>query len=68
MKDEAAPASCRGRAAPEGAVPAPFVHQANTVAVRHAARDAHRSECDRGSVECATCREYADVKRLIIGG
>ena len=68
MKDEAAPASCRGRAVHEGAVPAPFVHQANAVAVRHAAREAHRSECNRDSVECAICREYADVKRLITGG
>jgi len=59
MKQQAAPATRRGRSLPDDAFPPEFVRHAYTLAIRRAARDAHRSVCDRDAVECATCQDHA---------
>ncbi|MBC5804991.1 MAG: hypothetical protein GIW96_02045 [Candidatus Eremiobacteraeota bacterium] len=59
MKQHAAPAAHRGRAVFEDAFPPKFVRYAYTLAIRRAARDAHRSACDWDAVECEICREHA---------
>jgi hypothetical protein len=59
MKQQAAPATRRGRGLPDDAFPPEFVRHAYTLAIRRAARDAHRSVCDRDAVECASCRDHA---------
>ncbi len=59
MKDEAAPVQRRGRLLPNDAFRTEFVRNAYTVAIRRAARDAHRSVCDRDADECDVCRELA---------
>ncbi len=59
MRYEAAPAHRRGRPLPDDAFPAQFVRHAYMLAIRRAARDAHRSECDLDAVGCEVCREHA---------
>lgn len=59
MKQQAAPATRRGRAFSDEDFPRDFVHSAFTLAIRRAVRDAHRGVCDRDVVECATCSEFA---------
>lgn len=59
MKQQAASATRRGRALHDGAFPADFVRNAYMLAIRRAARDAHRTTCDRDAVECDICRDYA---------
>lgn len=44
----------------EGAgVSSAFVHSARSLAIARAARDAHRSDCERDAFDCETCREHA---------
>ena len=59
MKHQAAPAKRRGRTFPDDDFPPKFVRNAHMLAIRRAARDAHRNVCDRDSVECETCRDHA---------
>jgi len=40
-------------------ISAEFLHAARELAIRGAARDAHRSDCDTDAFECATCRMHA---------
>ena len=40
-------------------ISAEFLHAAREVALRRAARDAHRSECDTDALECSICRMHA---------
>jgi len=69
MRHDAAPAHRRGRPLPVDAFPPEFVRHAYMLAIRRAARDAHRSECDLDAVECEACREHArdiaEAKRLL---
>ncbi len=59
MKHKAALASRRGRCLPDVDFPPQFVRNAHILAIRRAARDAHRSVCDRDAVECDICRDQA---------
>jgi hypothetical protein len=36
-----------------------FLHAARELAIRRAARDAHRTECDADAFECSICRMHA---------
>jgi hypothetical protein len=69
MKQQAVPATRRGRALPDDEFPPDFVRCAYMLAIRRAARDAHRSVCDRDAVECDNCRQQAqgiaDAKRAL---
>ncbi len=69
MKDEAASVRRRGRPLPDADFPPEFVRHAYMLAIRRAARDAHRSECDRGAPECVVCcelsRGVAQTKRAL---
>jgi hypothetical protein len=69
MKHQTAPATRRGRPLPDDAFPAHFVRHAYMLAIRRAARDAHRSECDLDVVGCDICREraraIAEAKRAL---
>jgi hypothetical protein len=49
----------RGRDPSDDAFPPEFVRHAYTLAIRRAARDAHRGVCGRDTVECAMCQEHA---------
>jgi hypothetical protein len=59
MKHKAAPASRRRRCLRDDEIPPEFVNNAYTLAIRRAARDAHRITCDRDAVECEVCRDHA---------
>jgi len=59
MKQQAVPATRRGHALPDEDFPPEFVRRAHMLAIRRAARDAHRSQCDRDFVECEACQEHA---------
>jgi hypothetical protein len=59
MKRQAVPARNRDRALPEDALPPEFMRCAYTLAIRRAARDAHRAVCERAAVDCAICCEHA---------
>ncbi len=61
MKRQAVPATRRDRALPDEALPPEFVHRAYTLAIRRAARDAHRVVCDLDIVECDVCRQHAQA-------
>jgi hypothetical protein len=69
MKQQAVPATRRGRALPDEDFPPDFVRRAYMLAIRRAARDAHRTVCDRDTLECETCGEHAaaiaEAKRLL---
>ncbi len=56
MEEHAVPASGRDRV--PGISPA-FLHAASELAIRRAARDAHRSECRVDALECNICRAHA---------
>ncbi len=72
MKQQAAPAHRRGRPLLDDAFPPDFVRNAYMLAIRRAARDAHRPVCDRDAFECNTCREHAaaiaEAKRALNRG
>ncbi len=55
----AASATRRGRALHDEAFPADFVCNAYMLTLRRAARDAHRTMCDRDAVDCDICRDRA---------
>jgi hypothetical protein len=57
MKNKAASARGRGRLIPT--ISAAFLHAARELAIRRAARDAHRTECDADAFECPICRTHA---------
>jgi len=59
MKRQAVPATRRDRALPEHALPPEFVRRAYMLAIRRAARDAHRAVCNFDAVDCAICGEHA---------
>jgi len=61
MKHHAAPATRRGRALSDEDFPPDFVRSAYMLAIRRAARDAHRTVCDRDAVECDACREHTQA-------
>jgi hypothetical protein len=61
MKQHVAPAKRRGRALPDDDLPPEFVRNAHMLAIRRAARDAHRSSCSRDAVECHDCQELASA-------
>jgi len=69
MKKQAAPAMRRGRALSDEDFPPNFVRNAYMLAIRRAARDAHRMVCDRDAIECDACREHlqilAEAKRTL---
>lgn len=52
-------ASVRGRHDSSSLGLSAFLRSAQVVAIRRAARDAHRSVCDYDAVECSICREHA---------
>jgi hypothetical protein len=56
MEEHAVPVSGRDRV--PGLTPE-FVHAAYELAIRRAARDAHRSECRVDALECSICRAHA---------
>jgi hypothetical protein len=72
MKQQAVPATRRGRALPDDEFPPDFVRCAYMLAIRRAGRDAHRTMCDRDAVECDACREHtqaiAEAKRALHRG
>jgi hypothetical protein len=37
-----------------------FLRRAHELAIRRAARDAHRAECQFDALDCSVCREHAD--------
>lgn len=57
MKDKAASAQDWGRLI--RGISSSFLNAARELAIRRAARDAHRSECDTDALECAICRMHA---------
>jgi hypothetical protein len=57
MDDKAASAPGRGRLIRSSS--ADFLHAARELAIRRAARDAHRTECDTDAFECTICRMHA---------
>jgi len=61
MKQQAAPATRRGRALSDDDLPPDFVRSACMLAIRRAARDAHRTVCNHDAVECDSCREHASA-------
>ncbi len=69
MKQQTAPAMRRGRPLLEEDFPPDFVRNAYMLAIRRAARDAHRTVCDRDAAECDACREHtqriAEAKRTL---
>ena len=56
MEERAVPVRSRGRL--PGISPA-FLRAARELAIRRAARDAHRSECSVDALECDACRLHA---------
>ena len=56
MEERAVPVSSRDRV--PGISPA-FLYAAHELAIRRAARDAHRSECNIDALECSACRAHA---------
>ena len=56
MEERAVPVFSRDRI--PGISPA-FLHAAHELAIRRAARDAHRSECGIDALECSVCRMHA---------
>ena len=56
MEEQAVPVNIRDRV--PGLTPA-FLHAAHELAIRRAARDAHRSECAIDALECSVCRMHA---------
>ncbi len=61
MKQQAVPAHRRGRPLPNEAFPEEFVRYAYMLAIRRAARDAHRSQCDRDAGDCESCRGHTET-------
>lgn len=59
MNHKAAPAARRGRALTDDVFAPEFVRKGDMLAIRRAARDAHRTVCDRDAVECDVCRNHA---------
>ena len=59
MKRQAAPATRRSRLPTEFLISPAFVRHARALAIAHAARDAHRSECELDAVACDACRAHA---------
>ncbi len=57
MKNKAASAQGRGRLT--RTITADFLHAARELAIRRAARDAHRTECETDAFECTVCRMHA---------
>jgi hypothetical protein len=51
--------SARNRGRLIRSISSEFLHAARELAIRRAARDAHRSECDTDAFECAICRMHA---------
>ena len=43
----------------QGGLGAQFLRAARELAIRRAARDAHRTECDTDAFECTICRMHA---------
>ena len=66
MKRQAAPAARRSRTPADDAASAEFMRNARALAIRKAARDAHRAECDVDAAECdvyhAHARAIAEAK------
>jgi hypothetical protein len=56
MKDQAVSVWGRGRLI---RISAEFLYAARELAIRRAARDAHRSDCDTDALECNICRMHA---------
>ncbi len=61
MKQQAASANRRGRPLSDDLFPPDFVRNAYMLAIRRAARDAHRAVCDRDIVECADCQDHVSA-------
>ena len=59
MTEPAASALCRGRVSLIDEVTLAFLQRAQRLAVRRAARDAHRAECRYDALDCPTCQEHA---------
>jgi hypothetical protein len=57
INNEAASALGRGRLI--RTISAEFLHAARELAIRRAARDAHRTECHTDAFECSICRIHA---------
>jgi hypothetical protein len=57
MNNKAASAQGRGRLI--RSIGADFLCAARGLAIRRAARDAHRTECDADALECSICRMHA---------
>ena len=56
MKDLAVSVRGRDRLT---SISAEFLHAARELAIRRAAREAHRSECESDALECNVCRVHA---------
>ncbi len=56
MTNKAVAVQSRGRLI---GISAEFLHAARELAIRRAARDAHRSECQSDALECNVCRVHA---------
>lgn len=72
MKEYAASVFRRGRSSPKGPISLAFLQRAQKLAIRRAARDAHRAACNRDAEECAACQEHArgiaEAKRVLNDG
>ena len=72
MKENAASAFGWGRPSCGDTITLAFLQRAQRLAVRRAARDAHRASCNRNAEECPICHEHAqgiaEAKRALNGG
>ena len=71
MIKNAARAFGRGRFSKGESITLAFLERAQRLAIRRAARDAHRASCDRDADECPVCAEHArciaEAKRSLNG-
>jgi hypothetical protein len=71
MSGYAASALRRGRVSREDLASLAFLERAQRLAIRRAARDAHRTECPLDAFDCPICQGHAraitDAKRTLNG-
>lgn len=59
MTEQAAPALRRGPVSLIDELTLAFLQRAQRLAIRRAARDAHRADCRYDALDCPTCQEHA---------
>ena len=72
MKENTASAFGWGRLSSGDTITLAFLQRAQRLAVRRAARDAHRASCNQDAEECPICQEHAhgiaEAKRTLNSG